>query len=195
MAFWSKVEKAPEAPPPAASPPAPPAVDRQPHATPPTAAHEQRENEGRIPMAMMKREEVPASAGGSSDMLLGPGTEFDGRLTFSGTVRIDARFKGSIVTDDVLVVGEQARIDADLTCGTVIVYGEVNGNIRAKNGIELRHPAKVRGNLETPSLLLEKGVLFQGESRMQPQERSVAVRPLSSAPQPAQGAPAPASGP
>jgi cytoskeletal protein CcmA (bactofilin family) len=153
--------------------------------------HERHDDEERIPMAM-KREEGPASsAGASSDMLLGPGTEFDGRLTFSGTVRIDAKFKGSIVTEDVLVVGEQARIDADLTCGTVIVYGEVNGNIRAKHGVELRHPARVRGNVETPSLLLEKGVLFHGESRMQPQERS--GRPLPSTAQPSSGASAPAT--
>jgi cytoskeletal protein CcmA (bactofilin family) len=188
MAFWNKLERPPEA-----SPPAAPPVDRQPHATPPKAAQDKHEDEERIPMATMKREEVPASVGGSSDMLLGPGTEFDGRLTFSGTVRIDAKFKGAIVTDDVLVVGEQARIDADLTCGTVIVYGEVNGNIRAKNGVELRHPARVRGNIETPSLLLEKGVLFDGESRMQPQERSVPLRPLSSTAQPGPGASAPAS--
>jgi cytoskeletal protein CcmA (bactofilin family) len=186
MAFWNKLEKPPEA-----SPPAAPPVDRQPPATPPKVAHDKHENE-RTPMTM-KREEAPVSVGGSSDMLLGPGTEFDGRLTFSGTVRIDARFKGSIVTDDVLVVGEQARIDADLTCGTVIVYGEVNGNIRAKNGVELRHPARVRGNIETPSLLLEKGVQFDGESRMQPQERSVPLRPLSSAAQSAPGASAPFS--
>ena len=186
MAFWNKLEKPPEA----STAPSP--VERQPPPAPPHGTHRKRDDEERIPMAM-KREEGPASAGESSDMLLGPGTEFDGRLTFSGTVRIDAKFKGSIVTDDVLVVGEQARIDADLTCGTVIVYGEVNGNIRAKNGVELRHPARVRGNVETPSLLLEKGVLFHGESRMQPQERSVPVRPLPSTAQPSTGASAPSS--
>ena len=80
MAFWNKLEK------PGASPPALPA-ERAPNAPPPRAARDQHEHEERIPMAMMKREEVPASAGGTSDMLLGPGTEFDGRLTFSGTVR------------------------------------------------------------------------------------------------------------
>lgn len=143
-------------------------------------------------MAMIKREEATQGAAGSSDMVLGQGTEFDGRLTFSGTVRIDARFKGSVVTDDVLVIGEHARVDADLTCGTVIVHGEVNGNIRAKHAIELRHPARVRGNLETPSLFLEKGVLFQGESRMTAPERS--SRPTSAS-QPSAGTSAPAASP
>jgi cytoskeletal protein CcmA (bactofilin family) len=131
---------------------------------PPTAPAQPPAREKETPMAMMKRDESTAGAG--SDLLLGQGAEFEGKLTFAGTVRIDAKFKGSIVTNDVLVVGEHARIDADITCGTVIVHGEVNGNIKAKSAVELHHPAKVRGNVETPSLMLEKGVVFQGESRM-----------------------------
>ena len=109
---------------------------------------------------------VATSGAGPSELLLGPGAEFEGKLTFRGTVRIDARFKGSIVTDDVLVVGEHARIDADITCGTVIVFGEVNGNVRAKDAIEVRRSGKLRGNVETRSLSLEKGGILHGESRM-----------------------------
>ena len=126
-------------------------------------------------MAMMKRDELPGATTGqqaAGDLLLGAGAEFEGKLTFAGTVRIDAKFKGSIVTNDVLVVGEHARIDAEITCGTVIVYGEVNGNIKAKTAVELHHPAKMRGNVESPSLSIEKGVVFQGESRMGSGERS-----------------------
>ena len=126
-------------------------------------------------MAMMKRDDLPAANTGQNtgDLLLGAGAEFEGKLTFAGTVRIDAKFKGSIVTNDVLVVGEHARIDADITCGTVIVYGEVNGNIKAKTAVELHHPAKMRGNVESPSLSIEKGVVFQGESRMGGESRSI----------------------
>jgi cytoskeletal protein CcmA (bactofilin family) len=104
----------------------------------------------------------------ASDLLLGRGVRFEGKLTFAGTVRIDASFVGTIVTDDVLVVGEAARIDANITCGTIVVHGEVNGNIQAKNGVEIRSTAKVRGDLETPALLVEKGAFFQGASRMEP---------------------------
>jgi cytoskeletal protein CcmA (bactofilin family) len=113
-----------------------------------------------------KRDDPTPTAGGAGDLLLGAGAEFEGKLTFAGTVRIDAKFKGTIVTNDVLVVGDRARIDADITCGTVIVHGEVNGNIRAKNGVELHAPAKVRGDVETPSLSLERGVVFQGQTTM-----------------------------
>lgn len=121
-------------------------------------------------MAMLKREEmnaVAAVAGGDLNALLGRGSEFDGKLTFEGTVRIDGKFTGTVVTNDVLVVGEGAKIDAEIQCGTVIVHGEVNGNLKAKTAVELHHPAKVRGNIETPSLMIEKGVTFEGQCRME----------------------------
>jgi len=102
----------------------------------------------------------------ASDLLLGRGVRFEGKLTFAGTVRIDASFVGTIVTDDVLVVGEGARIDANITCGNIVVHGEVNGNVQAKNGVEIRSAGKVRGDLETAALVVEKGAFFQGASRM-----------------------------
>ena len=108
-------------------------------------------------MAMLKRDEVSSTAAVAGDLnaLLGRGSEFEGKLTFEGTVRIDGKFTGTIVTNDVLVIGEGAKVNAEITAGTVIVHGEINGNTKAKTAIELHHPAKVRGNLETPSLMIE----------------------------------------
>jgi cytoskeletal protein CcmA (bactofilin family) len=139
-------------------------------------------------MSMLKREEQTTSTAPAGDLLLGQGAEFEGKLTFAGTVRIDAKFKGSIVTNDVLVVGERARIDAEITCGTVIVHGEVNGNVKAKSAVELRQSAKLRGDVESPSLSIEKGAVFQGASR---QPGSAPARPAaanSPAPPPAPAA-------
>ena len=99
--------------------------------------------------------------------LLGRGTTFKGKLTFEGTVRIDGKFNGTIASGDVLVIGEGAKISAEITCATIIVHGEVTGNLRARNAIELHHPARVRGNVETPSLMIEKGVLFEGQAKME----------------------------
>ncbi|ACG75691.1 protein of unknown function DUF583 [Anaeromyxobacter sp. K] len=120
-------------------------------------------------MAMLKREELTSIPAASGDLnaLLGRGSEFEGKLTFEGTVRIDGKFTGTIVTNDVLVVGEGAKVSAEITCGTVIVHGEINGNVRAKNAVELHHPAKMRGNIEAPSLMVEKGVIFEGQSKME----------------------------
>jgi cytoskeletal protein CcmA (bactofilin family) len=179
MAFWNKLDR-PEQGGPAADalPLAPPPPQQSQPQPPPQPSREKKEE--RTPMAMMKREEISTSAVPTGDLLLGEGAEFEGKLTFAGTVRIDAKFKGSIVTNDVLVVGEHAKIDAEITCGTVIVYGEVNGNIKAKIAVELHHPAKLRGNVESPSLAIDKGVVFQGESKMIPAEKSASVRPVTS---------------
>jgi cytoskeletal protein CcmA (bactofilin family) len=133
-------------------------------------------------MAMLKREDQPAAvppAASDLNALLGRGSEFDGKLTFEGTVRIDGKFTGSIVTDDVLVVGEGARISAEITCGTLIVHGEVQGDIRAKLGVEFHQPARVRGNVETPSLMIEKGVIFEGQCKMEGVDKG-SVRPAAS---------------
>ena len=131
-------------------------------------------------MAVMTREEVPNTPlGGSSDLLLGAGAEFEGKLTFKGTVRIDAKLTGSIVTNDVLVVGEHARIDAEITCGSVVVQGEVNGNIKAKNAVEVHRSAKLRGNIETPSLMVEKGAFLQGEVKMATAEKGAVAKPAA----------------
>ncbi len=138
----------------------------------PTSQQKQEQNVAILPM---KRDEIPTSLGGSSDLLLGAGAEFEGKLTFQGTVRIDARFRGSIETDDVLIVGEHARMDANIVCGTVIVQGEVNGNIRAKTAVELRHTARVRGDVDTPSLALEKGAFLQGAVKMDRAEQPAAA--------------------
>jgi cytoskeletal protein CcmA (bactofilin family) len=133
------------------------------------------------PMGFSKREDSAPPATTSGDLLLGAGAEFEGKLTFAGTVRIDAKFKGTIVTDDVLVVGDRARIDADITCGTVIVYGEVNGNVRAKTAVELHAPARLRGDVETPSFSMEKGVVFQGQSTMPAEKTAAVARPAPAA--------------
>jgi cytoskeletal protein CcmA (bactofilin family) len=170
MSFWSKLRE--EAPAFGADAPAAP-TPKKPF-----------RNEEPNPMAMLKREELTSIPAASGDLnaLLGRGSEFEGKLTFEGTVRIDGKFTGTIVTNDVLVVGEGAKISAEITCGTIIVHGEINGNVRAKNAVELHHPAKMRGNIETPSLMIEKGVIFEGQCKMEGIEKGGAKSASAPAP-------------
>src|SRR5205809_6001331 len=104
---------------------------------------------------------------GEINTLLGRGSEFEGKLTFEGTVRIDGKLSGEIFSDDVLVVGEGASVSAEIDVGVIIVEGSVTGNIRAKRAVEQHAPARVRGNIETPSLYVDKGVIFEGNCRME----------------------------
>ena len=113
--------------------------------------------------------------------LLGKGSEFEGKLAFEGKVRIDGTFTGEISTNDLLMVGDGAKVTAEISCGTVIVEGEVIGNIKATSAVELRRPAKVHGDITTPSLVIEKGVVFEGRSRMDELQSSNVVPIYASA--------------
>jgi cytoskeletal protein CcmA (bactofilin family) len=100
--------------------------------------------------------------------LLGRGSEFEGKLSFEGTVRVDGKLSGEIFTEDVLIVGEGAEVNAEISVGSIIIQGSVRGNITAKKGVEIHTPGRVKGNINTPSLLIEKGVLFDGQCQMDP---------------------------
>jgi cytoskeletal protein CcmA (bactofilin family) len=127
-------------------------------------------------MAVLKREEENVVVrGGDVHTLLGKGSEFEGKLTFEGQVRIDGKFSGQIFTKDTLVIGEGARVNAEVNAGTVIVNGLVEGNIRATQHIELHTPGRVKGNLETPSLSIDKGVMFEGSCKMESAGKSTAT--------------------
>ena len=104
---------------------------------------------------------------GEITTLLGRGASFEGKLTFEGTVRIDGRFKGEVFSDDVLVIGEGAHVEAEIDIGEVIIQGTVVGNIKAKRSIEIHAPGRVKGDLHTPSLQVDKGVIFEGRSFME----------------------------
>ncbi|MCC6648026.1 MAG: polymer-forming cytoskeletal protein [Polyangiaceae bacterium] len=101
--------------------------------------------------------------------LLGRGTRFDGKLHFVGAVRIDGEFRGEILSEDVLVVGDGAVVEGEIKVGALIVRGgRVKASVRARRSIELYVPAKVEGSLHAPEILLEKGVQFEGTCKMAP---------------------------
>ena len=99
--------------------------------------------------------------------LLGKGSEFEGKLSFEGQVRIDGKYSGHIATKDTLVIGEGAKVNAEIQAGTVIVNGQVEGNIRATVMVELHPPARVKGSIEAPALSIDKGVIFEGTCKME----------------------------
>jgi cytoskeletal protein CcmA (bactofilin family) len=124
---------------------------------------------------------------GEITTLLGRGASFEGTLTFEGTVRIDGKFKGEVFSDDVLVIGEGAHVEAEMDVGEIIIQGTVVGNIKAKRSIEIHAPGRVKGDIHTPSLQIDKGVIFEGRSFMDAATANV-PRP----PTPAQTPPKPA---
>lgn len=99
--------------------------------------------------------------------ILGKGSEFEGKLQFEGTLHIEGVFSGEIHSDSVLVVGEGARVSAEIDIGTIVINGEVRGNIRAKNAVEIHKPGRLLGNIQAPTLTIDQGVVFEGNCKME----------------------------
>ncbi|MBS1152297.1 MAG: hypothetical protein H6Q89_3995 [Myxococcaceae bacterium] len=123
-------------------------------------------------------------AAGDVHTLLGKGSEFEGKLSFEGQVRIDGKYSGQIATKDTLVIGEGAKVNAEIQAGTVIVNGQVEGNIKATVMVELHPPARVKGSIECPAISIDKGVIFEGTCKMENLSNGASKVP------PALGAPA-----
>ena len=103
---------------------------------------------------------------GEVNAFLGGETSVEGKLNYTGAVIVDGRFKGGIYSDDVLVVGETAKIEGEINVGTVVIQGEVVGNINASVKVEVHHPGKVIGDISTPSIMIDDGAIFDGNCKM-----------------------------
>ncbi len=104
---------------------------------------------------------------------LGPETTLEGKLAFEGTVRLDGHFSGRIESQGgTVIVGENAVLDADISVHTATVSGEVRGNIRAIDRIQLCPTARVFGDLSASVVLMDAGVVFHGNCTMSPKKQS-----------------------
>ena len=105
--------------------------------------------------------------GKQPNTFIGKGSEFVGKLTFDGTVRIDGKIDGEIFSGGTLIVGPGADVAAKVQVDTVILSGQVRGNISSAKKIEMRAPGKLYGNIKTPILIVEEGVIFEGNCKME----------------------------
>jgi len=94
------------------------------------------------------------------------GSDFEGKLSFQDTVRIDGRFSGEITSENTLIVGESGEIQAKIRSATVAVSGTVEGDIVATKRLVLHKTARVNGNVETSCLVIEDGAVFNGQVKM-----------------------------
>lgn len=91
---------------------------------------------------------------------------FEGKLIFEGDVLVDGRFSGEIFSSGELTVGSSGYLEGKVEIGTIKIYGEVKGNIKAEKKIVIIAPAVVRGDIKAPSLIIEDGAVFEGNCSM-----------------------------
>ncbi|MEO6111846.1 MAG: polymer-forming cytoskeletal protein [Nitrospiraceae bacterium] len=123
------------------------------------------EQEGKE-VIMVASNSTIAEGAGDINAFVGKGVEFKGTISYSGTVRIDGYLDGEIHTDGVLLIGEEAVVQAIISAGTIICKGKVTGDVVAKECVKLRAPAVMNGSVKTPVLSMEDGVLFNGALEM-----------------------------
>ena len=104
---------------------------------------------------------------------MGEDTVFNGSLTFEGTVRIDGKFEGQVITEDTLIVGETGHLKAEIYAGTVVCIGRVEGTIVASKKVEIHSTSKVVGNVKSPGIYIELGGVLDGTCDMMGKESKV----------------------
>jgi cytoskeletal protein CcmA (bactofilin family) len=104
--------------------------------------------------------------GGHINGLLDKGCNFEGKLTFDGVVQVNGDFRGEIFSDGTLVVGRDASIDAKVFVDTIIIDGNVQGQVEAKSKIELHNSGTLIANVQTKALMIEDGGKFRGSCEM-----------------------------
>src|SRR5215211_5241902 len=99
---------------------------------------------------------------------LGPDAVFKGELTFDKGLRLQGRLEGKINTPGRLHVAKEAKMQADVEAGAIIVEGEVHGNLSANDRIELKNTARYEGDLRASKLVVDEGAVFNGHVSVGP---------------------------
>lgn len=93
---------------------------------------------------------------------IGENSFFEGRFAVKGSLKIDGRFEGETLLVDQLQIGAKAKVKTDISATSVVVEGLVMGNIAASRRILLLSTARVLGDLKTPELIIQDGVVLEG---------------------------------
>jgi cytoskeletal protein CcmA (bactofilin family) len=114
-------------------------------------------------------EEAPPEVKGAGEEMVAhlyKGSRVTGQLTFHGLSNIDGTVEGEIVCHGTLTVGEDAEVKAKISANVVVIRGRVDGDVIAKERVEMATPARLFGNIETPRLIVMEGVVFEGHCSM-----------------------------
>ena len=135
----------------------------------PSASPEPRADFAPAPIKAMTESETLAREikEGTLSGFVGSGTQLTGETTFKAMLRVDGHLSGKISSSSgTLIVGATGKIDANVEVAVAVIQGTVNGDIIASQRLELGRNAKVNGNIQTPSLVIEQGAMFEGNCKM-----------------------------
>ena len=94
------------------------------------------------------------------------GVKIEGKIETAGTFRIDSAMKGTLVSEDSLILGENANVEGEIIGNRVVIAGRFDGSIRAKGRVEIQPSAVVTGEIHSPCVVIEPGAIFDGHCHM-----------------------------
>src|SRR6185369_14309298 len=104
---------------------------------------------------------------GTLSGFVGGGTDVTGEANFKAMMRVDGHLSGRVSSSSgTLIVGANGKVDANIEVAVAVIHGTINGDIIATQRLELGRAAKVNGNIQTPSLIIEQGAVFEGSCKM-----------------------------
>lgn len=109
--------------------------------------------------------------------IIGEGTRFRGDLDLQGLLRIDGDFEGNIKTDGRVLVGRNGRARCAIEAGTVVIGGVVKGDVKAAGKVVVLSTGMVIGNIRTPNLVVEEGVILHGHCTVTEDAAALAAAP------------------
>jgi len=98
--------------------------------------------------------------------IIGEGTRMKGDVTVEGSIQVDGEFEGAVDATDTLVVGETGKVEGDANVANAVIGGRMYGNVIASGKIELKRGSQLLGDIKTRGLVIEDGVVFQGNCQM-----------------------------
>ena len=101
------------------------------------------------------------------NMRAAPEPELDGEITFRDMLRVNGHVRGKLSSErGTLIIDEAATVDAQIDVRIAIISGTVNGDVFARERVELGRGAVINGNISTPLLSIKPGATFRGDCRM-----------------------------
>ena len=119
----------------------------------------------------------PTPTNNSSKNILNSDVEIKGTLKFSGELTFEGKLEGEVQTEGLLNVGDSAVINGNVNAQSVIVRGKVNGNLTAKEKVDLKAKAEIFGDIKAAKLVIEEGVTFVGKTEVNPNKVAPSVPP------------------
>ena len=94
------------------------------------------------------------------------GVTLEGTITVKGTFRVDGTVKGNIISEQTLILGENAKVEGQIEGNKVVIAGRYDGVIFAKGRVEIQAKGVVTGEVHSPCLVIDPGGIFDGRCHM-----------------------------